>query len=111
MIVTIRYHRNLGRAKKLTRTGRWADYPADQQLPIVRGTVIQVVVDRLPDGRKPLKDLWLWHAGPVEADVDLLWKAYLRRFDQEHFHRFAKVYLGMACAHLARRRPPTGGYS
>ena len=50
-----------------------------QRLPIVRGTVLQVVVDHLPDGRKPPKDLWLWHAGPVPADPDLLWKAYLRR--------------------------------
>lgn len=97
--VTVRAWRGLH--QKLTRTGRWAHYPAGQRLPIVRGTVIQVVVDHLPDGRRPLKDLWLWHAGPLEADVDLLWKAYLRRFDQEHFHRFAKVYLGMARAHLA----------
>jgi len=42
----------------------------------------------------------LWHAGPVPVDPDLLWKAYLRRFDQEDFHRFAKVYLGLASAHL-----------
>jgi len=89
-----------GLHQKLGRTGRWADFPPDQRLPIVRGTVLQVVVERLPDGRKPPKDLWLWHAGPIEADPDLLWKAYLRRFDQEHFHRFAKVYLGMAAAHL-----------
>jgi hypothetical protein len=64
----------------------------------------RIDVDRLPDGRKPTKDLWLWHAGPVGVDadlVDLLWKACLRRFDQEHFHRFAKVYLGMARAHLS----------
>jgi hypothetical protein len=99
-MVTVRAWRGLH--QKLTRIGRWAGYPEGQRLPIVRGTVIQVVVERLPDGRKPSKDLWLWHAGPVEveADVDLLWKAYLRRFDQEHFHRFAKVYLGLACAHL-----------
>ncbi|MEO3856682.1 transposase [Acrocarpospora sp. B8E8] len=93
-----------GLHQKLTRIGRWAGYPDGEQLPIVAGTVIQIVVDRLPDGRKPAKDLWLWHAGPVQADaalVDLLWKACLRRFDQEHFHRFAKVYLGMACAHLS----------
>lgn len=93
-----------GLHQKLTRTGRWAAWPADERLPIVRGTVIQIVVDRLPDGRKPTKDLWLWHAGPVPVDaalVDLLWRAYLRRFDQEHFHRFAKVYLGMARPHLA----------
>ncbi len=73
---------------------------AHKQLPIVRGTVGQVVVDHLPDGRKPPKDLWLWHAGPVPADPDLLWKAYLRRFGQEHFHRFAKSCLGLAGAHL-----------
>jgi hypothetical protein len=93
-----------GLHQKLSRIGRWAGHPADERLPIVRGTVIQIVVDRLPDGRKPTKDLWLWHAGPVPVDtalVDLLWKAYLRRFDQEHFHRFTKVYLGMARAHLA----------
>lgn len=89
-----------GLHQKLTRTGRWADHPPDQKLPTVRGTVIQVVVQQLPDGRKPLKDLWLWHAGPVEADTDLLWKAYLRRFDQEHFHRFSRVYLGLGRAHL-----------
>ncbi|MBS2964798.1 hypothetical protein KGA66_17200, partial [Actinocrinis puniceicyclus] len=34
------------------------------------------------------------------VDVDLLWKAYLRRFDQEHFHRFAKVHLGLARARV-----------
>jgi hypothetical protein len=99
--VTVRAWKGLH--QKLTRTGRWADWPADERLPIVGGTVIQIVVDRLPDGRKPTKDLWLWHAGPLQTDttlVDLLWKAYLRRFDQEHFHRFAKVYLGMARAHL-----------
>jgi hypothetical protein len=39
---------------------------------------------------------WAW-----KADPDLLWKAYLRRFDQEHFHRFAKSYLGLASAHLS----------
>ena len=73
-------------------------------MPIVKGTVIQVTVERLPDGRRPLKDLWLWHCGPTEADVglaDLLWKAYLRRFDQEHFHRFCKVYLGLDATRLA----------
>ncbi|GAA0380032.1 hypothetical protein Acor_01510 [Acrocarpospora corrugata] len=99
--VTVRAWKGLH--QKLTRIGRWAGHPADKRLPIVRGTVLQIVVDRLPDGRKPTKDLWLWHAGPAEVDanlVDLLWKAYLRRFDQEHFHRFAKVYLGMARAHL-----------
>jgi hypothetical protein len=96
--VSVRAWRGLH--QRLTRTGRWAQHPAGQELPIVSGTVIQVTVQRLPDGRKPAKDIWLWHAGPVPADVDLLWKAYLRRFDQEHFHRFAKVYLGLGRANL-----------
>jgi hypothetical protein len=89
-----------GLHQKLGRSGRWADFPPERRLPIVRGTVLQVVVEHLPDGRMPPKDLWLWHAGPLQADPDLLCKAYLRRFDQEHFHRFAKVDLGMAAAHL-----------
>ena len=89
-----------GLHQRLTRTGRWVGYPVDQALPIVSGTVLQVVVEHLPDGRKAPRDLWLWHAGPVPAHVDMLWKAYLRRFDQEHFHRFAKVHLGLVRAHL-----------
>jgi hypothetical protein len=88
--------------QELGRSGHWANWPPDTQLPIVRGTVIRVSVERLPGGRKPLKDIWLFHSAPpgTEPDIDLLWKAYLRRFDQEHFHRFAKVYLGLRAAHL-----------
>jgi transposase-like protein len=89
-----------GLHQKLGSTGRWASWPRDTPLPIVRGTVLQVAVGHLPDGRKPPKDRWLWHAGPVPAGPDLLWKAYLRRFGQEHFHRFAKSYPGLASAHL-----------
>jgi hypothetical protein len=66
------------KTQKLGSTGRWANWPRDKRLPTVRGTVGQVLVDHLPDGRKPPKDLWLWHAGPVPAGPDLLWKAYLR---------------------------------
>lgn len=100
--VTVRAWKGLHQA--LGRTGRWAGYPGDEPLPVVKGTVLQVCVERLPDGRKPARDLWLWHSGPQEAGADLadlLWKAYLRRFDQEHFHRFAKMYLGLDAAHLA----------
>ncbi len=101
---TLRVRAWRGLHQALGRSGRWAGYPEDEQLPVVKGTVICVTVERLPDGRKPLKDPWLWHHGPAKADarlVDLLWKAYLRRFDQEHFHRFAKAYLGLDAAHLA----------
>lgn len=85
----------------LQRNGRFADYPADQDLPVVPGTLIRVQVEKMPHAG-PVKPLWLWHAAPPghEPDIDLLWKAYLRRFDQEHFHRFAKVYLGLDAARL-----------
>lgn len=88
--------------QQLGRSGHWNDWPADTELPIVRGTIIRVSVQHLPGGRTPHKDLWLFHHGPpgTEPDLDLLWKAYLRRFDQEHFHRFTKVYLGLSRAHL-----------
>jgi hypothetical protein len=80
--VRVRAWRGLHQA--LDRSGRWRHHPENKPLPVVAGTVIQVTVERLPDGRKPPRDLWLWHRGPAEADaglVDLLWKAYLRRFD------------------------------
>jgi hypothetical protein len=103
--VAVRAWKGLHQA--LGRTGRWSGYPDDEPLPVVTGTVICVTVEHLPGGRKPARDLWLWHHGPAGADaglVDLLWKAYLRRFDQEHFHRFAKMYLGLDAAHLASAR-------
>ena len=90
--------------QELDRSGPFKDWPKDQDLPVVEGTVVRMKVERLPDGRKADKDMWLWIAGPMEPDaglVDLAWTAYLRRFDQEHFHRFSKVYLGMDRAHLA----------
>jgi hypothetical protein len=85
----------------LDRSGAWAGFPGGLELPIVAGTVIRVTVQRLAHDAAP-RALWLWHTGPpgTEPDVDLLWKAYLRRFDQEHFHRFAKVYLGLDAARL-----------
>ena len=65
-------------------------------LPIVRGTLVLVEVGRLPRGerrRKP-KELWLWWHGPGEPDLELLWRAYVRRFDLEHTFRFFKQTLG-----------------
>jgi len=41
--------------------------------------------------------LWLWWHGPEEAaapELDLLWRAYARRFDLEHTFRFLKQTLG-----------------
>jgi hypothetical protein len=55
-----------------------------QDLPVLRGTLLHVTVDRLPDGRTPHRAMWLWHAGPAPLSLDELWRAYLARFDVEH---------------------------
>ena len=40
--------------------------------------------------------LWLWWHGPegTTPDLDLLWRAYVRRFDLEHTLRFLKQSMG-----------------
>ena len=62
--------------------------------PIVRGTVVLVEVSRLPARPYPPQLLWLWWAGGGGPDLDLLWRAYVRRFDLEHTLRFCKQSLG-----------------
>jgi hypothetical protein len=77
---------------KLAGRGRWTDYPKP---PIVPGTVIRVQVEHLPGPRgRAVKTLWLWWAGPGTPDLDLCWRAYIRRFDLEHTFRFCKQALG-----------------
>ena len=77
---------------KLHSKGRWAGHDTP---PIVTGTVIRVQVQHLPKPNgQALKTLWLWWAGPGEPDLDVCWRAYLRRFDIEHTYRFAKNTLG-----------------
>jgi hypothetical protein len=73
--------------------------------PIVRGTVIRVRVQRVPAMTRPPKVLWLWWAGPegLQLDLDLAWRAYIRRFDLEHTVRFWKQTLGWT---LPRPRHP-----
>ena len=70
----------------------------DGDLPVLRGTVLRVIVARLPDGRAPHKTMWLWHAGPAPLSLDELWRAYLARFDEEHAFKFAKSTLGLTAA-------------
>lgn len=48
--------------------------------PVIRCHLIRVTVQKLPGGRKPPGPLWLWWAGPGMPDLDLCWRAYLRRF-------------------------------
>jgi hypothetical protein len=84
---------------RLTRRAAWADCP---ELPILHGTLIRLEVERLPSGATA-KPVWLWWStgigedpmpDPDTATVDLLWQAFLRRFDIEHTFRLFKQTLG-----------------
>jgi DDE superfamily endonuclease len=78
---------------KLTHRAAWADLSGE--LPVIKGSIIQLQVQQLPDDRNP-KPLWLWYSRPnvQQSDVDRLWRAFLRRFDLEHTFRFLKQTLG-----------------
>jgi hypothetical protein len=86
---------------RLTRRAAWLDHPADQDLPIVEGTLIRLQVDHLPGDRTP-KPLWLWTSRPEASSVqvDQAWQAFLRRFDLEHTFRFFKQQLGWTAPKL-----------
>ncbi|WP_405183148.1 transposase [Nocardia sp. NBC_01377] len=78
---------------RLTHRSSWV--AATGTLPVIEGTVIRLDVARLPSGAIP-KPVWLWHS-VVDLDaamVDLLWQAFLRRFDIEHTFRMLKQTLG-----------------
>ena len=47
----------------------------------------------MPGATRLPKQLWLWWAGPGTPDLDVLWRAYVHRFDIEHTLRFAKQTL------------------
>lgn len=84
---------------KLTHRSSWV--AATGQLPVIEGTVIRLDVARLPSGAIP-KPVWLWHSR-VDLDageIDLLWQAFLRRFDIEHTFRMLKQTLGWTSPRL-----------
>ncbi len=79
---------------RLDCRGRWADH---DRPPIVAGTVVRVDVEHLPKPTsRTKKTLWLWVAtgARTDLDLDICWRAYLRRFDIEHTFRFVKNTLG-----------------
>lgn len=81
-----------GMHPRLNSRGHWAEHDTP---PIVRGTLICVDVEHLPKHTAAEKKaLWLWWSGPGTPDIDLCWRAYLRRFDIEHTFRFIKNTLG-----------------
>ena len=78
-----RPRRGLARVHPLIHGDRgW--FEGRKDLPVLRGTLVHVTVERLPDGRDPHRAMWLWHAGPGPLSLDELWRAYLARFDIEH---------------------------
>jgi len=78
---------------RLTSRAAWEHH--DGELPVIEGTLIRLQVDHLAGDRHP-KPAWLWSsaASLTPADVDLLWQAFLRRFDLEHTFRLFKQVLG-----------------
>jgi hypothetical protein len=58
--------------------------------PVVRGTLILVEVSRLPGPPRPWQKLWVWWSGLGTPDLAVIWRAYIRRFDEEHTFRFLK---------------------
>ena len=91
-----------GLHQKVQRTGYFArlDEQLHTRLPVIEGTVIEVRVERLPDGRSPHRTMWLWHSGPQAPDLDVCWRAYLRRFDMEHTFKLLKSQLGWTAARV-----------
>ncbi|HEV2254690.1 MAG TPA: transposase [Streptosporangiaceae bacterium] len=70
------------RHQRLTGDGAWAGHTGPY--PIIAGTVLRVVVNRLPGDRAP-GPLWLWSSVPEIQAADLagLFFAFCRRFDIE----------------------------
>lgn len=90
---------------RLTHRTAWLTHTGT--LPILHGTLIRLDVEHLPSGASP-KPVWLWHSR-VDLDpamIDLLWQAFLRRFDIEHTFRLLKQTLGWTCPKL--RTPEQG---
>jgi hypothetical protein len=94
-----RYH------PELDRDRGWAGHQGN--LPVVAGTLILIEAEHLP-GRRAAKPMWLWHTAPhgADFDLDLLWRAYLRRFDIEHTFRYLKQQLGWTTPQI--RTPEQG---
>jgi hypothetical protein len=81
---------------RLTHRNAWTN--SAKVLPVIEGTVIRLEVSHLPSGATP-KPVWLWWSGvdPTTADLDRLWRTFLRRFDIEHTFRLFKQTLGWTC--------------
>lgn len=75
---------------------RWAPGTVTgKAAPIVRGTIIRLTAHHYRQTGTP-QQMWLWTTGPEPLTpelLDLIWRAYLRRFAIEHTFRFLKQHL------------------
>jgi hypothetical protein len=79
-----------------------------QPKPLICGALLPVAVSRLPRPTRTPQPPWLWWQGLGEPNLALLWRAYVRRFDQEHTLRFLKGRLDLdhaPGAHPGASRP------
>src|ERR671910_390612 len=74
------------------KTRRIGERYGCEKTPVVKGTVVLAEVDRLPKETRKPKKLWLWWHGEGEPDLNLLWRAYCRRFSLEHAIRSRRIY-------------------
>ncbi|MEU6896208.1 NF041680 family putative transposase [Streptomyces sp. NPDC046557] len=87
---------------RLTHRGPWLEH-AEEELPVLHGTLVRLKVEYLPGDRDP-KPVWLWCSATsaAPADVDRWWQAFLRRFDLEHTFRLMKQTLGWTAPKVRR---------
>ncbi len=93
---------------RLTRRAAWLNH--DGPLPIIEGTVIRLVVEKLPSGGVN-KPVWLWWSGTgaTTDDVDRCWQSFLRRFDLDTHSVCSSRHPGGRSLSFAVRRRLTGG--
>jgi hypothetical protein len=73
--------------------------------PLGRGTLLPVEVSRLPRQTREPQVLWRWWHSPDDLDLDLVWRAYVRRFDLEHTLRVLKQTLGWPTRRVRQPAP------
>jgi hypothetical protein len=85
----------------------WADH--DGPLPIIEGTVIRLVVEKLPSGGVN-KPVWVWWpgSGATTAEADRCWQSFLRRDVEHTFRLFKQTRTGTSRGYGARRRRIAG---
>lgn len=68
---------------RLTRRAAWLDH--DGPLPIIEGTVVRLLVEKLPSGGGN-KPVWLWwsEASATPDDVDRCWQSFLPFRSEAH---------------------------